>query len=310
MKIRVVLLLFVAGAMSLVLSSYKNGAAARLGWDGTGATGTTGCTNGGGCHNAVTTAATTVELDSAGIPVSSYQPGGAYTVKISATCGTAGVLLPLAAFGFQLATVTASGGGTTAATQLGTWGALPANVRSTPGSGRTAFPIIEQSAAITATTGTGALGTIYSESIPWTAPAHGSGAVEIFGIINEATGLDINSFCNYQTATPVIIPEDTGQGSGNHTAINPLSDKLSGFSAYPTLMANNITLAFDLKEMSNVSATLVSIGGQQVKAFMSQEPVGEGAFKRSYDVGGLATGVYLLTLQIGNESIVAKVVKE
>lgn len=308
MKIKALLFLIFTGAMSLVLSSYKNGAAAHIGWDGTGATGSTGCTTGGGCHNAVTTAGTTVELDSAGVPVSSYHPGGAYTVKISATCGTAGVLLPLAAFGFQLATVSSSGAGTTAATQLGTWGTLPASVQSTPGSGRRTFPIIEQSATITATSGTGAIGTIYSESIPWTAPAHGSGAIEIFGIINEATGLDIASFCNYQTATPVIIPEDTGQGT--HTGINSLSDRVSSFSVYPTLMANNITLAFDLKETSSVSATLVSIGGQQVKAFMSQETIGEGTFRRSYDVGGLATGVYLLRLQIGNESIVTKVVKE
>ena len=310
MKIKILLFLLFTGSLSLVLSSYRNGAAAHSGWDGTGATGSTSCSNGGGCHSAVTTAGTTVELDSAGVPVSSYHPGGSYTVKITATCGTAGTLLPLAAFGFQLATVSSTGAGSVAATQLGTWGTLPANVQSTPGSGRRSFPIIEQSAAITATSGTGALGTIYSESIPWTAPVTGSGPVEIFGIINEATGLDINAFCNYQNATPVIIPEDTGQGSGTHTGIISMHDNLSGLSAYPTLMNNSITLTFDLKATSSVNATLISIGGQEVRAFMSGEQVGAGNFKRSFDVDGLSTGVYLLRVQAGGESIVIKVVKE
>ena len=295
--------------MSLVLSSYRSGAAAR-GYDCTGATGTTGCSNGGGCHNAVTTAGTTVELDSAGIPVTSYHPGGAYTVKISATCGTAGTLLPLADFGFQLATVSSTGAGSVAATQLGTWGSLPANVVSTAASGRRTFPIIEQSAAIAATSGTGAVGTIYSISIPWTAPVSGSGPVEIFGIINEVTGLDVNSFCNYQAATPIIIPQDTGQGSGHNTGVNYLSANLSSFTAFPTLMNTNVTLAFDLNATSSVKATLISIGGQEVRAFMSGEQVGAGSFKRTFDVDGLATGVYLLRVEAGGESVVTKVVKE
>ena len=307
MKIKVLLFLIFTGGISLVLSSYRSGAAAHSGWDGSGATGSIGCNSGGGCHSAVTTAGTTVELDSAGIPVSSYHPGGAYTVKINATCGTAGIL-PLAAFGFQLATVSSTGAGTTAATQLGTWGSLPASVQSTPGSGRRTFPIIEHSAAITATSGTGAVGTVYSESIPWTAPVTGSGPVEIFGIINLATGLGIESLCNYQAATPVIIPEDTGQGS--KVGIHAISDNMSGFTAYPTLMNNNITLAFALKAAASVNASLISIGGQEVRVFMSGDQIGAGSFKRSFDVDGIATGVYLLRIQAGSESVVTKVVKE
>jgi hypothetical protein len=302
MKIKVLLFLFFAASLSVVLSSYRDGPMKHSGWDGTGAGTNTGCANGGGCHVSTSSLSPTVELDSAGVAVTSYQPGGSYTVKISATNATTGTF---GYFGFQLATVSATGAGSASATQAGTWGtSLPPNVQNTPGSGRTAFPIIEHSSAIQATSGTGGAGTVYSESIPWTAPAAGSGSIEICGVMNAVTGLDIAFLCDYQTAPPVTIAEAVATG------INTLSDKLSCLKVYPILMNDNITVAFDLKETSAISVSLISMEGQTVKTFMSQESLGQGSFKRSFDVSGLATGVYLMRLQIGNESVVTKVVKE
>lgn len=296
MKIRFLLLVF-AVSMSLVLSSYRDGAENHANYDGTGATGVSGCS----CHVATTGLGTTVELDSAGVPVTSYIPGASYSVKISATNGTGGTL---GSFGFQLATVLAAGGGTSAPTHIGTWGTtLPTNVRLTAGTGRQ-IPVIEQSAAITATTGTGGAGTTYVESIPWTAPAAGTGSIQIYGVVNAVTGLDVQFLCSNQAATPVTITEAVPSG------INQLSDKLSGFNAYPSLMNDNVTVSFDLKESSATSISLISLQGQEVKTLMNQESVSEGSFKRSFNVSGLAAGVYLLRLQIGNASVVSKVVKD
>jgi hypothetical protein len=234
--------------------------------------------------------------------VTSYQPGGTYTVKISATNNTTGTF---GYFGFQLATVSATGAGSAAATQAGTWGtSLPTGVQNTPGSGRTAFPIIEHNTAIAAASGSGGAGTVYAISIPWMAPAAGTGPIEIFGVMNAVTGLDIAFLCDYQGAPPVTITEAVATG------INTLGDKLSGLKVYPMLMNDNITMAFDLKEESTVSVSLISMEGQTVKTLMSQESFGQGNFKHSFDVSGLATGVYLMRLQIGNESVVTKVVKE
>jgi hypothetical protein len=297
MKIKILLFLVFAVSMSVVLSSYRNGAATRA-FDGTGATGVSGCTNGGGCHNAATALGTIVELDSAGVAVTSYRPGGSYTVKISATNGTGGTY---GSFGFQLAVILATG---TSPTATGTWGtSLPTNVRYTAGAGRQ-IGVIEQSSAITATSGSGGAGTVYSESIPWTAPIAGTGSIQIYGIINAVTGLDIAFLTNYQTATPVTITEALPAG------INELADKLSSFNVYPTLMNDHMTVAFDLKESSAVSITLISLQGQEIKNLMSQETLGQGAFKRSFDVNGLTQGIYLVRLQIGNSSVVSKVVKE
>ena len=210
MKHKLILFIFIAFA-SIVLSGYRSGAANNNGTDGTGAEGTgtgTGC-GGGGCHGSTSSIATTVELDSAGVAVTSYVPGGAYTVKITATNSTG---VTLAKFGFQLATVTAATGGSGSATQAGTWGStLPTYVQNTPGGGSGSglnIPIIEQTRAISPTTGTGANGTVYSESIPWTAPAAGTGSISIYGVMNAVNNNgNADQTDKWQQATPVTITE-------------------------------------------------------------------------------------------------------
>jgi Secretion system C-terminal sorting domain len=200
MKKKILLMAFVA-VTSAMLYGYKSGAASRGGVDGTGASGGGGC---GSCHSSGTTDGVKVELDSAGVAVTSYVPGGSYTVKIS---GTNGSTSTLSKFGFQLAVVNASGAGTNP-TDAGTWGTIPTTAQLTTAA-NSGLPetIIEQKAAITATTGTGANGTTYAESIPWTAPAAGTGSVVIYGVINEVNGNGNESGDKYQKATPVTITE-------------------------------------------------------------------------------------------------------
>jgi YbbR domain-containing protein len=142
------------------------------------------------------------------------------------------------------------------------------------------------------------------ESIAWTAPAAGTGSVAIYGVINGAAGDDQAAHNYYQVATPITITEAVSTG------INALSDKLTGFNVYPTITNDNFNVTFDLIQSSNVTITLVSMQGQVVRTFANEESLNEGAFKRSFDVNGLATGVYLVRLQIGNSSVVSKIVKE
>jgi hypothetical protein len=196
--------------------------------------------------------------------------------------------------------------GDTAAAQAGTWGTtLPAHVQLTPAStSGLNIPIVEHSDTILATTGTGGNGTTYVESIPWTAPAAGSGSIKIYGSLNAGGYQDVAATTLYQLATPVTITEGTATG------IDELSGIVDGFTAYPTLMADKVTLSFDMKAAAAVTVTLVSMQGQTVKTFISGAPVGAGAFKGTYDVTGLPQGIYLVRCQIGNASVVSKVVKE
>jgi hypothetical protein len=302
--------------LTFVISSYKLGPDYFGFMECTGATGIAqGCggTHGGvTCHQYATTLNNVVvELDSAGTAVKSYYPGHSYTVKISGTNGT-GDSLPY--FGFQITAALLAGyGDTTTVRQAGTWDStsLPPSVHYLQVARDNTcvtcsfynIAIIEHDNAILATTGNGLNGTTYMESFTWSAPASGTGSVVLSGYINATRGVDSATRDYYQgykdTITEAVV-----------SGITALTDKVSGFSVYPTLMNDNITLAFDLKETSTVSVTMISMQGQQVKALLAQELMGTGPFKRSFDVNGLATGIYLVRLQIGNESLVSKVIKE
>ena len=204
MKHKIVFFLFLA-ALAYIFSNYTAGAASQNGTDGTGASGSSGCS----CHGSGNVN-TVVELDSAGVPVTSYHPGMAYTVKISGSNGTGSS--SLSAFGFQVAVVKASGAGTGSAAQAGTWGTtLPTNVQNTTAASGWGgnFDIIEQSSQITATTGTGGNNnaTTYVESIPWTAPAAGTGSVKLYGVINGVNNNNRSSGDYAKAATAVTITE-------------------------------------------------------------------------------------------------------
>jgi hypothetical protein len=321
MKIKVVLLLVFVSILTLVISSYKEGPDWFGLYECTGATGLyhgcSGSNNGITCHSNTTTLNNVVvELDSAGTRVKTYHPGHTYTVKLSGTNGT-GQNLPY--FGFQLTSVLLAGyGDTTTVRQGGTWDStsLPAHVRY-QGIGDYALQnnsgyrmaILEQKdSGILATTGTGANGTTYVESFTWHAPAAGTGTILLLGELN-AVNHDL-------TVTNASTPTDFSQHAadtiteGGPAGINSLADNVSGFSVYPTLAIDNITLAFDLREASAVRVTMISMQGQEVKVLLAPEPLGAGPFKRTFDVNGLATGIYLVRLQIGNESLVSKVIKE
>jgi hypothetical protein len=195
-----VLLTFFGALAWIAVYSYQNGAA-QYGIDGTGASGGGGCT----CHNSATTDGTRVELDSAGVAVTSYHPGTVYTVKISAANGSTSTLPK---YGFQVTAVQAAGAGSNPV-NAGTWGSsLPANVQNTdPSVSGLTETIIEQSNPISPASGSGGNGTTYIESIPWTAPAAGTGSVILFGVVNEVNANGSSSGDKYQVATSVTITE-------------------------------------------------------------------------------------------------------
>jgi hypothetical protein len=196
MKQTIVLLIF-GCSLAYLLSSYASGPAANGQGNLTGARGGSGCS----CHNSTSSIGTTVELDSAGVLVTTYHPGVSYKVKIKGVNNTTHTTLK--AFGFQVSTVTSATGGTTGATQAGTWGTLPTSTHTTTTG---SCSVVEQSAALLTGT-TGGVGTVYADSIAWTAPVAGTGAVKIYGIINAVNDNNSSSGDYYQVATAVTITE-------------------------------------------------------------------------------------------------------
>jgi hypothetical protein len=303
MKVKYVPIAIFLGALSLLLSSYQAGYTNGSGGDDkSGAIGAVTCSTGGTCHSTSATAGITVtiELDSAGVSVNQYHGGGSYTVKLTGT-NTTNATLPLS--GFELATVKAAGAGTGSAVQAGNWGTLPTGVQSSVSNN--GLLIAEHQVQLGPTTGTGATGSTYVRNIPWTAPAAGTGSVVLYGVVNAVNGDGTGNAADKWNSANKTIAE-----AGGPNGINDLSDKLSGFNAYPTLMSGNVTVAFDLKETAAVSAQLISMQGQLVKTLMSDESLSAGNINRSYDVNGISAGIYFVKLQIGNSSVVTKVVKQ
>ena len=185
MKKAFLLLPIILGLVYIITTGYSEGPASLGSLERTGATGTIGCGGGSGCHSASATSAiaVTIELDSAGTPVTQYVPGVTYTIKITGVNNTTSGSLPR--FGFQLTAVSATGAGTSSATNVGTFSStLPSSCQNSVPSG--SFHVIEHNVAIVSTTGSGSGSgaTTYSESITWTAPSAGTGTVKLFGVIN------------------------------------------------------------------------------------------------------------------------------
>jgi hypothetical protein len=210
MKKRILLMTTLAAFGYITLTSSNNGGGFGQGADGTKASGTALTCAHSGCHGSSTLTTVTVELDSASTPVTHYIHGHSYTLKITGT-NTGTTSLPR--FGFQITVVKAAGAGTSSAVNAGTMAStgLPTNVRYTTASATLGplVDVVEHSAPIVATSGTGGSGTTYVESIPWTAPAtSGTGSVVIYGCVN-AVNFNGNADANdhYNSATPVTITE-------------------------------------------------------------------------------------------------------
>ena len=240
MKQKIALFAFF-GLISILLCSYRPGAAHDAGVDATGSDGGTTACGGGGCHSGSlsTSLGTTLEFDSAGVPVTSYVPGGSYTVKITATNATG---LTLSKFGFQMVSVTDASAGTTATVQAGTWStSLPTSVRNTTTtqSGLTT-PFIEQSGYLTPSSGTGGAGTVYTETISWTAPTAGTGTVRFFGVIQAVNNNGNQSGDKSQQASPLSITEAVNCPSISVSATSTtLTASPSGATSYQWYLNGN-----------------------------------------------------------------------
>ncbi|MCW3126008.1 MAG: hypothetical protein JWO03_1666 [Bacteroidetes bacterium] len=304
MKVKYVPIILFLGALSVLLSSYQIGytnSPLSGGDERSGATGVASC-GGGGCHNNGATAAITVslELDSAGVAVTSYRAGGSYTVKLTGT-NTTNSSLP--DFGFALSSVKSSGSGTVAAVQAGNWGTAPTGAQiSVSGSG---LLIAEHQVPVGPTTGTGGNGSTYARLLPWTAPVAGTGSVKFFGMVNVVNGNGNADNSDKWNNTTLTITEATGPNG-----INTVSDQVNSLKVYPTLMSGNANVSFDLKESADVTAQIISMNGQVVQTLMSGESLSTGNVNRSYDVAGLSAGVYFVRIQTGNSSVVSKIVKQ
>jgi hypothetical protein len=225
--------------------------------------------------------------------VTTYVPGQTYYMSLTAT-GTS------ARYGFE---VTAQYDSTDAGTLVDTFALL---------SGTTTTTLSSYNKATTANylnasyyVGHKNASTTNSWTFQWTAPTAYNGPITFYYVGMYANGNGNNDAGDLvYNATKTITPvQNTNVG------IRDISSTLSDLSTYPTLMSDHITVAFAMKEMADVRITLINLQGQTVK-LLTAETIASGNFKHSYGVEGIAPGMYLVKVQIGDNYAISKVVKE
>lgn len=305
MKLKVIYVMFLLVSASVIFSSYRNGAASHGGWDCSGGESglqnPTGCSTGGGCHASSATAGITVvlELDSAGIPVTGYWPGQTYTVKVTGTNTTSSTL---PGFGFQ---ITATVGTTELATptNAGTWGTAPAGAQvSAPQANNFVLSVFEQSSVRSPASGSGGTGTIYIDSITWTAPVAGTGSVSLWTALNAVNNNGTNDQGDLWNVAHIVITEDTA--AKTNTGITTVS-QTSGVNAFPNPVSNVLNLQWD---NTQTGSSLVSI--YTMTGLLMTATTVNGANAYSINTSDWAPGIYMVNVQNGYTINVFRVLKQ
>ncbi len=284
---------------SFVIMSYKTGAGTN-GWDCTGAeTGLgnpSGC-KGSGCHaTAVTTAiGVAMEIDSAGVPTTHYKGGMLYTIKLS---GINNGTTSLPKYGLQIGAIKGAVAATTPV-NAGTWTApFPTTTHyAAPQAGNFVVGVVEQTAPIAATTGTGAAGTTYVKIFNWTAPVAGTGTVSFWAVLNAVNGNNNEDSGDHWNTIHQVVNEWPAATGIDEAAVASLN-----LSVFPNPANENIHLTYTLSKRSEVSVKIFDVNGRVVSDLLN-EMQSEGEQRLDSNTSALSKGVYIVMLNVdGNRS--------
>lgn len=264
----------------LSLSSNKTGYGSNV----TGSHGgTVGCTT---CHgSAQAGVGITIELDSAGTPVTRYKAGKTYTLKVKGVNHTTAT--NLAGYGGQLSIVSGSG---TSSVNAGTLSSPSTGTTIRTGSGSVKF--VEHTTRLSPVSGTGDTGTTYEISATWTAPTtNGTGTIKAYGIINAVN-------CNNNDGSG----DYWNSGNASFTELLPgvgVEDvNAPAVSVYPNPVS-------DVLNLSGFNGT-VKIYTSAGRLVATASATGNAAINTS----SWAAGMYLVVLEGQNDVVVKSVIKQ
>ncbi len=244
-----------------------------------------------------------LEIDSAGgAPVTSYRAGLPYTVKIKGVNTTAN---NLPKFGFQITAITGATAQATP-TNAGTWAqtGLPTNVHfSAPQANNFVLNIIEHGAPLSPDSGTGSTGTVYAESINWTAPAAGTGTVSFWCALNAVNNDGQASSADKWNTQHLVLAEDTATIP---TAVNSTTDVIAA-NIYPNPSTDFVRIELNNADPGSYLINVYDAQGRQVSSNLIEA---SGDFTTTtVNTSNRATGTYLLQISHGTNQKVMKVVK-
>jgi hypothetical protein len=144
----------------------------------------------------------------------------------------------------------------------------------------------------------------------WTAPDSSAGPVTFYysgNLGNGNIGGDpSNDYPNSDTifaGSATVYPS-----SGSTVGIANIAGNIHSVSVYPVPFSDQLTANLYLNNSSAVSLSLLSLEGQTIKElYYGNTP--QGHFSRSFDIAGIAPGIYFVRILSGTDSKVIKVLK-
>ena len=267
MRLRPLSLTLAALTAALYLSSYSTGPAARNTDATSSGLGGQAC---GGCHRGGSfgTQTSLTLLDAEGLPQEAYVPGQTYTLRIDiATDAAPG------GYGFQVLAIDGANA------QAGSYGAAPADTRTSQLEGRTYFEHRRRLSG-------------GAHEIEWTAPAAGTGPVTVYGVGNAVDG-------NGGTSGDEVVEAVVTLAESGASAIAEL--------AWPTGVrtvargGGRLEVSIGSGPREAYSVELVGVDGRRVapRRVLARAPLA---------YGGLAPGVYVLRLTDGRGATATRMI--
>ena len=190
-------------------------------------------------------------------------------------------------------------------TDAGTWGTAPAATHiADPAAGNYVLTIFEQTNAIPATTGGGATGSTYVDSITWTAPVAGTGTVSFWAALNAINGNGRADQGDLWNVASLVIAEDTAVQHVNGITVLSASD----INIYPNPVNDHLNLQWENTTSGSYTFSVYNIGGQLITTEKSS--LNSGANTQNINTSGWVPGIYLVQVQNGDARRVFRIVKQ
>ncbi|MEP7129145.1 MAG: choice-of-anchor V domain-containing protein [Chitinophagales bacterium] len=231
-----------------------------------------------GCHPGTATAI--FDVITSDVPVTGYVPGDTYTITATVTDPA------LVKFGFEITPQSATG------TLLGTMALSDA--------AKTKFTSTSNKYITHTSNGTNFPDHTGTWSFNWTAPATGTGDVTFYGAFdfsnnNGGTSGDVTY------SSTLTIPEAFGVG------INELAE-INSLNVFPNPATDHVIITYYLNQQQPVIISLYDLAGKRISQ-LTNETQQAGTYNLSYSLDKIESGLYVVRLETGNQSLSRKIVK-
>ena len=80
------------------------------------------------------------------------------------------------------------------------------------------------------------------------------------------------------------------------------------YSAYPNPFNSNVIIPFYLISKENVNLNIFNLEGKNIETLINRQVMNQGIHKVEWNANTYATGVYLYTLEVGNDRQSKKII--